>query len=126
MMRTSTVLLLTSAEPPELALLQHAQQLHLRGRHHLGDLVEEQRAAMRQLEAALSALDRAGERALLVPEDLALEERLGNRRAVDRHERLSRALTELVDRLRDHLLAGARLAADQHRRGVGAACSIVR
>ena len=44
-------LLLPSAEAAERALLQHAQQLDLRRRHHLGDLVEEQRAAVRQLEA---------------------------------------------------------------------------
>ena len=63
-----------------------------------------------------AAIGRAGERALLVAEDLALEQRLRNRRAVDRDERKRRARAELVDRLRDQLLAGARLAGDQHRR----------
>ena len=53
----------------------------------LADLVEEQRAAVGQLEAALALRDGAGERALLVTEQLALEQRLGQRRAVDRHER---------------------------------------
>ena len=76
-------------------------------RRHLGDLVEEQRAAIGELEAALPPLDGAGERALLVAEELALEQRLGNRRAVDRHERHGRARAQLVDRLRDQLLAGA-------------------
>ena len=51
-------LFLPSAEAPERPLLQHAQQLDLRRGHHLGDLVEEQRAAMRQLEARPCA-DRA-------------------------------------------------------------------
>ena len=83
---------------------------------HLADLVEEQRAAVGQLETALPPIGRAGERALLVAEDLALEQRLGNRRAVDRHKRKRRARAELVDRLRDQLLAGARLAGDEHRR----------
>ena len=73
---------------------------------------------MRQLEHAGAAIVRAGERALLVTEDLALEQRLGNRGAVDRHERKRRAGAELVNGLRDQLLAGARLAPDQHR-GVG-------
>jgi hypothetical protein len=45
-------LLGAAAEAAELALLQHAQQLDLRRRRHLGDLVEEQRAAIGQLEAA--------------------------------------------------------------------------
>src|SRR4029077_11327544 len=56
------------------------------------------------------------ERALLVPEDLAFEERLGNRGAVDRNERKSGARAELMNRLRDELLAGPRLARDEHRR----------
>src|SRR5688572_20348511 len=104
------------AEAPERPLLEYAQQLHLGRRRHLGDLVEEQRAVIRQLEAPFAAVGRAGERALLVPEDLALEQRLRNRRAVDRHERLLGARAQLVDRLGDELLAGARLAPDQHRR----------
>jgi hypothetical protein len=71
-----------------------------------------------QLEAALAPLDGARERPSLVPEDLALEQRLGNRRAVDRHIRRARPRTELVDRLRHQLLAGSRFAADEDR-GVG-------
>ena len=34
----------------ELAVLEHAQQLHLRGRRDVADLVQEQRAAVGQLE----------------------------------------------------------------------------
>ena len=62
------------------------------------------------------AVGGAGERALLVTEDLALEQRLGNRGAVDRDERKRRARTELMDRLRHELLARARFAGDEHRR----------
>ena len=114
--RTSTS---CSTRPPSrrnLPLLQHAQQLDLRHRHHLGDLVEEQRAAIGQLEAAGAPIGGAGERAALVPEDLALEQRLRNRRAVDGDKRRLGARAELVDRLRDQLLARARLADDEHRR----------
>ena len=50
----------------------------------LADLVEEERAAVGLLEAPLATRDRAGERAALVAEQLALEERLGERRAVQR------------------------------------------
>ena len=45
-------------------------------RRHLGDLVEEERAAVRKLEAAEAPLDRAGEGAFLVTEELALQQRL--------------------------------------------------
>ena len=44
-----------AAQPLELALLQDAQQLHLRREVQLADLVEEQRAAFGELEAALSS-----------------------------------------------------------------------
>ena len=62
------------AEPLDLALLQHAQQLHLDVGRDLADLVEEQRAAVGLREAAVVALDRAGEGALLVAEQLGLED----------------------------------------------------
>src|SRR5207302_4771766 len=92
---------------------QDAQQLDLRRRRHLADLVEKQCPAIRQLEAARAPLGRAGERAFLVAEDLALEQRLGNRRAVDRDERKRRPRAELMNRLRDELLAGPRFAGDE-------------
>ena len=50
-------------------------------------------------------------------EDLALEQRVGDCRAIERHERMRRARAQLVDGLRDQLLTGARLAEDQHRGG---------
>jgi hypothetical protein len=73
------------------------------------DLVEEQRAAIGQLEASLPAIGGAREGALFVAEDLALEQRLGNRGAVDGDKREPCARTELMNRLRDELLAGARI-----------------
>ena len=57
----------------------------------------------------------AGERTFPVPEHLALEQRLGQRGAVDRHQEPARATAVLVDELSDDLLAGAALAADHHR-----------
>ena len=65
---------LGAAEPLELALLQHAQQLDLRRQVDVADLVEEQRAALGQLEAPLLARFGAGERALLVAEQLRLDQ----------------------------------------------------
>ena len=61
----------------------------------LADLVEEQRAALGQLEAAPLARLRAGEGALLVAEQLGLDQRLRQRRAVDLDERLLRRACEL-------------------------------
>ena len=60
--------------------------------------------------------DGAGERALLVAEELALEHALGERLAVDGDERPADALAPVVEHARDELLAGAALALDQHGR----------
>jgi hypothetical protein len=54
------------------------------GERGLRDLVEEEGAAVGLLEEALARADGAGERAARVPEELALQQRLGHRRAVDR------------------------------------------
>ena len=58
--------------------------------------------------------DRAGERALHVAEQLALDQLLGNRGAVDLDERPGAPTAQRVDAARDELLAGAVLAVDQH------------
>ena len=68
---------------PELALLQHAQQLHLHDRAHLADLVEEDRALLGDLDQPLLVAVGAGERAAHVAEQLGVEQRLGQRAAVD-------------------------------------------
>ena len=49
---------LRAAHALELLLLQHAQQLHLRLERQLADFVEEDRAAVGELEAALSSAAR--------------------------------------------------------------------
>ncbi len=101
---------LGAADRPDLAVLQRAQQLRLHLGPHVADLVEEQGAAVGHLEQAALGADGAGERAARVAEQLGLEQRLGQRRAVDRHERRVGARRVGVDGARDQLLAGARLA----------------
>ena len=102
------------ADGANLALLQDAQQLGLQGERHLADLVEEQRAAVGDLEEALLVVVGAGERALLVAEQLALEQVLRHRRAVLRHEQLVAPARPGSGRRGDQLLAGAGLALDEH------------
>jgi hypothetical protein len=63
--------------------------------------------------------DRAGEGALLVPEELALDELLADRRAVHRDERTLGAGAAGVDGARDQLLAGAGFAENGDRGGRG-------
>ena len=62
----------------------------------------------------------AGERAADVAEQLRLEQRLGDRRAVDLDERHVALRAAVVNGARDELLAGAGLAGDEHRAlGIG-------
>ena len=107
---------LDAADALERLLLEKPQQLGLQPRHHLADLVEEHRAAVGHLEQAALLLARIGERAALVTEQLAFEQRLGQRRAGDVHERPGRAIARVVQDLRGEILAGAALAGQQHRR----------
>ena len=100
----------------ELALLQGAEQLHLQVGRGGVDFVEEDRAGVGRFEAAGAVVDRAGECAADVAEELAFEQAFAERAAVDADERPVAALAELVDRVGDELLAGAGFAEQQHRR----------
>src|SRR5947207_1147015 len=107
----------TSVRPPvsKAALLEDAQELRLERQRHVGDLVQEQRAACGGLELADAPLDRAREGAALVAEELTLEELVRDGRAVERHEG-SAARGVLVDGLGDQLIARPGLALAEHRR----------
>ncbi len=67
---------------------------------------------VRVLELAAAAAH-AGRRAILDAEQLRFEQRLDNRRAVDRDERPLAPAAQLVNLPRDELLAGARFALDR-------------
>src|SRR5262249_1850036 len=84
----------------------------------LRNFVEEERPAVGLFEEPLARLGGAGERSANVPEELALQERLGDGRAIDRNERTVGTTAVGVHRLGHELLAGAGLAGDEHG-GVG-------
>src|SRR5262249_26991405 len=105
-----------AAYPQQLALLKDAQELRLDIGTYLGELVQEERAAVRALEAAGTRTDRAGERAFLVAEELALEHARGERLQVDGDEGLSHAIAPVGGGARDELLASPALPLDQDRR----------
>ena len=112
--------LLVAADAHDLALLQNAQQVGLRLQADVADLVEEYRSAVGNLELALLAILRARERAFFVAEQFALQQRLRQRAAVDRHHRMETPRAGGMDGARHHFLAGAALAGDEHG-GVGRA-----
>ncbi len=108
---------LAAADPLDHALLEEAQQLDLQRQRNVADLVEEQGAALRHLDLADVRLDRAGEGAALVAEQLGLQQGLGDGGAVDGDE-LALAAALLVNRAGEQFLAGAGRA-EQHDRYVG-------
>jgi hypothetical protein len=79
-----------AADARDLMRLEHAQESHLKVERHLGDLVEEQRAAMRARSSRVLAR-RAGEAPRLVAEQLALDQVGRHRSAVEREVRPLRA-----------------------------------
>src|SRR2546422_1109668 len=91
-----------AADPLELLLLEHAKQLRLEVQRQVTDLVEEERAAVRELEAADPACDGTGEGATLVAEELALQEAGGGGGAGELDERASAPGAEHVGQAADH------------------------
>ncbi len=80
------------------------------------DLVEEDAPLVRNLEESFLGAHRAGESALHVAEEIALEEIGRKASGVHRHEGLRLASAVVVDGPRHELFAGAALAGDEHRR----------
>ena len=106
---------LAAADAGELAVLQYAQQPGLCLRRHVADLVEEQRATTRLLEAAEATVHGAGEGAALVAEQLALDQLARDRRHVDGNEGAVAPAAVVVQGARHQFLAGTAFAVDHHR-----------
>ncbi len=98
----------------DLALLDRAQHHRLQRQRQLAHLVQEERAAVGDLELPRAVAHGAGEGAAHVAEQFAGGQRLGQRRAVHLDERLGAAQRVQVQVARHQLLAHTRLAGDQH------------
>ena len=100
-------------------VLQQAEELHLERERKLAELVEKERAALRDGDLAGLRGDGAGERTAHVAEELGFEKRFGNGSAVNGHEGLRSAWARFVNSPSDELLtrAGLTRAEDGARRG---------
>ena len=94
---------------------RNLQQLDLKRERQVADLVEEDRAALRRFQPPRFVLERSGERAPHVPEQLALEQMLAERGACDLDEGSVLARAEAMDVRGKHALAGAAFAGEQDR-----------
>ena len=106
------------AQALDHALLQDAQQLGLQ-RHGRSPISSRNRVP--PLASSIlpdGLLGGAGEGALLVAEQFGFQQGLGDRGAVDGDEALAGARRQFVHAARQHLLAGAGFAEQQHR-GIG-------
>src|ERR1039457_7226681 len=92
------------ADRNHLAVLQHTEELHLRRRRRLPDLIEEERAASGRREEPGLVPHRTGERALYMAEELALEKPFRKCPAVDRQKGSGAPVGEIVDVPRDDFL----------------------
>ena len=106
--RTSTRPCGGGAQAAHDLLLQRAQQLALQLQGEAVDLVEKQRAAGRDLEQARLGGLGVGERAALVTEQLALEQRRGECGAVQLDEGRRGPRAAVVQRPREELFARCR------------------
>src|SRR5262249_47266948 len=89
------------------------QQLCLQRHRELADLVEENRSVVRVLEQADFGVGCTSEGTPRVPEELAFEERLDNRRTVDGDELLIAPWPQPVERFCDEFLASTGLSGDE-------------
>jgi len=103
--------LVAAAHATEATPLQRAQQVRCQLGRQLAYLVEEERAAVGAFEGALVLPVGSGEGAALMAEEFRGHEVRRQGGAVDGHEGLARAWTEVVQEPRDELLPRPALAA---------------
>src|SRR5204863_546886 len=105
-----------AAHALEFLLLENAQKRDLHFRRQFADLVQEDRSAVRCFKSPDPLLQRAGKGAFFMTEQLAGDELLGKRRAVDLYQSASGSLRSSMNGVGDEFFSSAGFAGDQHRR----------
>src|SRR5262245_43416343 len=86
-----------AAKPPKLLVLEELEQLSLEIDRQIADLVQEDRAAVRELDPSFLGGDRSAEAAAFPPEERALQGLRREADAVDGDERLLAPPAPLMD-----------------------------
>src|SRR5690606_3238046 len=105
---------LGAAQPLQLTALQYAQQLALGGHAQGADLVEEDGAAIGNLETPGAGLGSARIGAALYPEQFGLDQRIGDGGTVDLDEGCVGPAAVGMNLMGEHGLADAAFAEQQH------------
>src|SRR3990172_2587369 len=105
-----------AADTVNVPLLENAKYLLLKVDPQVADLVKEQRPAVRKLELSFFNFNGPGKRSFHVAEQFALDQVLGNRRAVHGNEQALRPEAVVMDPLREEFLSRAGLAGDKDGR----------
>ena len=100
----------------DFSRLQHAQQLGLLAHGHVADLVQKNRAPIRQFEASDAVGAGIRKSALHVAEELTLKHAFGQAASIHRDQLTRSAQRQNMDRSRDYLFASSVLAGDQNIR----------
>src|SRR6266404_4857210 len=103
-----------AADWAHLAFLQDSIELHLHGKAHIPDLIEEKRAAMGRLEKALPVFVSAGESSLHVTEQFRLQQSLWERTAVNGDEGSLGPNAILMNGAGHQFFAGPALSGDEN------------
>src|ERR1700689_1637750 len=107
-----------ASEPVERRSVQHAQQLDLRLNLQFADFIEEERALVGEFEQAGLGCIGTSKGSLFVTEQLAFDQVLGKRGAVDIDPGPAAPVRRLMNRMSHEFLAGSGFTGDQHALGV--------
>ena len=104
-----------AADPHDFLFLNHPQDSRLQRQRHFTDFIHEQGSAVGQFhQTDFAATPGAGERPFLIAEQFAFQQIFRYGGAVEGNKRAFGAPAQIVQPLGDHLLAGSRLAGNQH------------
>jgi hypothetical protein len=104
---------LEPTETPNLAVLEHAQELGLKLSRQLAELVQEERAVVRQLEKPGARVRCAGEGASFVSEELAFDQGRSDGPAIEDDVRVVGSRARAMNGVRHDVFAGSRFALDE-------------
>jgi hypothetical protein len=96
-----------AAQALDLLFLKSAEQFWLQLKRKISDLIQKQCSAVSRLKASHGLRHRTREGSPLMAEELALQQRARNCRAIDGHKRMTASRTGVVNGLCDYFLTCA-------------------